>query len=116
MSAIPDFTETELWIVRTTVKERYGEEVELQLAEAELRLDPGSTTMTPCPTLYWAKRGAHFVISKIGESRFRCQFFYRVHHQYGTGRDVYTDLAECVTTLLQVQADDERRRGMDSDK
>lgn len=114
MSAIPDFNDTELWVVRTTVNERYGREIEVQQAEAELRLDPGSTTLTPCPTLYWAERGAHFVISKIGDSRYRAQFFYRVHQQYGTGRDFYTDLGECVTTLLQVQADDERKRGLDA--
>ena len=38
MSAIPDITETEEWIVKTTLKERYGHDVGLQYADAEIRL------------------------------------------------------------------------------
>jgi len=56
------------------------------------------------------ERGADFVICKVGESRYRCQFFYSDQEQFGTGRDVYDNLAECVTILLQVQADHEQTR------
>ncbi len=35
---IPDFTETELWVVRTTLKERYGKDIPIELAEAEIML------------------------------------------------------------------------------
>ncbi len=35
----------------------------------------------------------------------RCQFFYRRRQMYGTGIPEYDDLAECVVSLLQVQAD-----------
>jgi len=38
MSAIPDFTDSELWVVRTTLRERYGHDVEIQLADSELRV------------------------------------------------------------------------------
>lgn len=110
MAQIPDFTETELWIVRSTLKERYGREVELELAEAELRLSPEAQTLTPCPTVFWSERGAHFVICKLGDNHFRPQFYYRGYQQFGTGRDRYDNLAECVTTVLQVQADHERER------
>jgi len=116
MNAIPDFTETEMWTIRTTVNERYGKDVDLQLAEAELRLDLDSTTLTACPTVFWSERGASFVICKIGESKYRSQFFYRIREQYSTGRDFYTDLAECVTTLLQVQADHERDKELRNKK
>ncbi len=104
MATIPDFTDTELWSLRTVLKERYGKDVELQLADAELRLDPDSTTLTPCPTAFWSERGANFVIFKVGENRYRCQFFYSRREQFGTGREVYDNLAECATVLLQVQA------------
>jgi hypothetical protein len=40
MSSIADFTKSELWIVRTTLVERYGKEIELRLADTELRLNP----------------------------------------------------------------------------
>jgi hypothetical protein len=116
MDTVPDFTETELWTVRTTVDQRYGKNVELQLADAELRLDPGAPVLTTCPTIFWAERGANFVIFKVGESRYRCQFFYSGREQYGTGRETYDDLAECTTVLLQVQADHERDRALDRTK
>ncbi|MDA8361108.1 MAG: hypothetical protein M0Z44_03810 [Gammaproteobacteria bacterium] len=115
MKPIPDFTDTELWVARTTVRERYGQPVPVELADSELRLDPESTTLTVCPTLFWTERGTHFVIFKIDENRYKCQFFYSVKEQYGTGRDVYDDLGECVTHVLQLQADHERQRGLSAD-
>jgi len=45
----------------------------------------------------------------IGESRYRCQFFYSEAEQYGTGKDEYDSLDNCVLTPLQVQADHERQ-------
>ena len=54
---------------------------------------------------YWREDKAQFVIFKTGVQAYRNQFFYSVREQYGTGRDEYTDIGECVTTLLQVQAD-----------
>jgi hypothetical protein len=105
MSAIEDFTESELWIIRTTLVERYGKEIELQLADTELRLNPYSTELTACPAAYWQSDGCHFIICKTGATRYRSQFYYRVHEMFGTGIEEFDDLSECVVTLLQVQAD-----------
>lgn len=106
MSTIPDFNDSELWTVQTTLKERYGRDIEVQLAETEVRLSRHTTNMTPCPTLYWqVDDGCHFLVVKTGPERYRCQFFYRVHQMYGTGVEEYDNLTECVVTLLQVQAD-----------
>lgn len=106
MNSIPDFTESEIWIVRDTLAQRYGHEVSLDMGDAELRLDPHSSTLTPCPILFWQDdKGASFVLSKVGDRRYRGQFFYRVHQQFGTGIDEFDNLAECTVTLLQVQAD-----------
>lgn len=110
MNPIPDFTENEQQQIGQILFERYQRLVPWELAEAELQLDPGSEQTTICPTLYWTQRGAEFVVCKLGESRFRCQFFYSAQEQFGTGRDLYDDLSECVVTLLQVQADHERTR------
>ena len=110
MNQIPDFTETELWVIRTTLKERYGKDIEIQLGDAELRLSPEARTLTPCPTVFWSERGANFAIFKLRENRYRCQFFYRGYQQFGTGRDEYADMAECVSALLQVQSDHEREQ------
>ncbi|MCW8919556.1 MAG: hypothetical protein OQL08_12175 [Gammaproteobacteria bacterium] len=105
MSAIPEFSANELWIIQDTLKQRYRRDIEVELVEIEMRLNPHSTVLTPCPAAYWQEDGANFVIVKISEGHYRCQFFYRVHQQYGTGREEYTDLTECVVNLLQVQTD-----------
>lgn len=110
MNAIPDFTDTELWVARAAVNERYGKAVALELADSELRLDPESTALTLCPTLFWNERGANFVVFKIGDGHYRCQFFYSAREQYGTGRNAYDNIGECITHMLQLQADHERAR------
>jgi len=112
LSKIPDFTESDLALVRSILKERFGREIEIQLADAELRLDPGARSTTECPTIFWSEAGANFVVSKVGDSEFHNQFFYRNNEQYGTGRDRYDDLSDCVVTLLQVQSDHERDKGL----
>ena len=110
MSQIPEFTDTEMWILRSALKERYGREPELQFADAELRLDPIRPVLTSCPTVVWQGHGATFAISKAGEGRYRAQFFYSVREQYGTGITEFADIAECITTLLQTHADHHSKR------
>lgn len=105
MSEIAELAEGELWIIRTTLEERYGKVIELSLADTELRLSPHSTELALCPTAYWEHEDCHFVICKAGDKSYRCQFFYRNHEMYGTGIEEFDDLSECTVTLLQVQAD-----------
>jgi hypothetical protein len=102
---IADFSETELSVIRQTLAERFHKPVEVQLGDAEIRLDPSDRELTVVPVAFWSEGGANFAIFRAGDSDFRCQFFYRVHKQYGTGRDSYDDIGDCVVTLLQVQAD-----------
>jgi len=102
---IPDFTDTEFQLVNQILLERYGRLVPLQAADVELQLDPASDNLTTCPSLYWSELGAEFIVSKLADQRFRCQFFYSVDEQFGTGRDSYDNLGDCVTNVLQLQAD-----------
>jgi hypothetical protein len=106
---IPDFTDAEQKLVSASLFERYGKLVPLQLADSELQLDALSEELTLCPTLYWAGRGAQFVVCKVAADRYRCQFFYSETEQYGTGHGEYNSLGDCVVTLLQVQSDHERQ-------
>ena len=106
---VPDFTEPERELVVALLQERYGKTIPLELADSELRLDPARDDLTVCPTLYWSERGAHFVVCKVGQDRYRCQFFYADADQYGTGHDEYIDLRRCVLTLVRVQADHEKQ-------
>ena len=110
MPAIPDFNETERHLVASTVRERFGKEVEVLVADAEIRMHEGDRELTEVPILYWQERECHFVIFKIDDSRYRNQFFYSVKDQFGTGREEYDDLGDCVLTLLRVQADHEAMR------
>lgn len=105
--SVSNFTEVERELVAEILQQRYGKPVSPELADSELKLDPGSDQLTLCPTLYWRERGANFVVCKVARGRYRCQFFYADADQYGTGHDDYTDLAACVLTLLRVQADHE---------
>jgi hypothetical protein len=108
-TVVPDFSEAERSLVAELLHDRYKREVAPQLADSDLLLDPATEELTVCPTLYWSERGAHFVVWKVAQDRYRCQFFYADADQYGTGHVDYTDLRRCVLTLLRVQADHERQ-------
>jgi hypothetical protein len=99
------FTDAELWTLRETLRERYGHDVELQLGEAEMRLNRQARQLVTCPIAAWNDGDCTLLIAKAGMGDFRCEFFYRLHQHYGTGIDRFDNLAEGVVTLLQVQAD-----------
>ena len=107
MPQIPDINQTERWILETTLRERYAETVPFEEAEAELRLLPSDRELSLCPVMFWTRDNCHFVVFKTGDSRYRCQFYYRLYQQYGTGVHEYDDFTECVVSLLQAQADHE---------
>jgi len=107
--AIPDFTDSEVKLTSQTLFERYGRLVPLQTAEAEINLNPEGEDLTNCPVLYWEERGANFVVFKLAADRYRGQFFYSEATQYGTSKDSFDNLGDCVITLLQVQSDHERQ-------
>lgn len=48
MSNIPDFTESEQALIRTTLKERYGREAEFKLVDARIRQSTVSRTSIGC--------------------------------------------------------------------
>ena len=110
MPEIPDFTQSELWVMDTTLRERYGANKEVQLADGEVRLRPSDRTLSVCPMLYWEDGGCHFVILKTGERRYRSQFYYEGWKHYATGVREYDDITTCAVATLQAQADQEARR------
>ena len=107
---IPEFTDSELHNIREMLVQRYQKEVEIQLADCELMLGKADTETVSCPTVFWYERGANFVVFKVGMFRFRSQFFYTPHEQYGTGIEEFNELDQCVAALLQTQSDHERER------
>lgn len=115
MSSIPDFTEVEIKTVKDTLKERFNEEIEPGIVDVDLRIYPDDRELTECPALYWEHAECHFILAKTGDSEFFSQFFYGNREQFGTGRDRYDDLYNCIVTLLQVQADHVRDRNIKKD-
>ncbi len=53
MAEIPDITESERWMVQTTLRERYGREMEVKMADAEIRLHASDRELTSCPVMFW---------------------------------------------------------------
>ena len=102
---IPDFTDNELWVVRNALKERYGKEVEPQLADTEVMLSAENPGLACCPMLFWSAKGANFAVVKLGAPRFRAYFYYHPEHQLGTGIDSHDNIGDCVVSVLQVEAD-----------
>lgn len=106
---IADFNDTELWGIQSTLKERYGEEIPVELGDSEIRMSPADRELTEVPVAFWQGRGSNFVIFKVGDRKYRGQFYYRGYQQYGTGKPEYDDITSCTVELLQVQADHEAR-------
>lgn len=110
MSEIPDFTHSELWVIETTLRERYGAKQELQLADGEIRLRPSDRELSVCPMVVWEHADCHFVVLKSAQRRYRSQFFYEGWRQYSTGVREYDDITTCVVATPQSQADQEATR------
>jgi len=110
MSKIPEFTENEIKIVNDTLQERYGKPVDTQLADIELRIYPDDRELTECPAIYWESDTCHFIIAKTGKQQFFSQFFYGNREQFGTGKQFYDDVFDCLVTTLRVQADHELQK------
>jgi len=113
---ISEFTDSEWQLANQILLERYSRLVPLQTVEVELQLDPAAAQPTACPALYWNELGAEFIVAKVGDQRFRCQFFYSADEQFGTGKDVYDNLGDCMTTLLRLQADHQSTRAAGLDE
>lgn len=106
---IPDFTDTERWVVQSTLKERYGKDIALQFAEAETpAADSGELAW--CPTVFWHANGASFAVIKIGPKSYRPIFYYHPETQLGTGTDAYDEIGDAVIGVLQVEADHMRKQ------
>lgn len=68
MPVVADLTDTEQWIMRVTLRERYGCDLEIQLADAESRLAASDRTLTTCPVFSWQTDETTAVISSSSRS------------------------------------------------
>jgi len=116
VTTISDFSDAEMWTINSTLRERYQEKIELEQVETEMRLNPYSIEPVTCPAIFWERDKCHFIICKTGDRLYRCQFYYRLYQMYGTGVEEYDDLSECIVSLLQVQADQNRQEEMEANE
>lgn len=104
---IKPFTARERNLISQTLLERFGHAVPLQAVDAELQLNLLKEEFAMCPSVMWKENGAHFIVFKTGDERFRCLFYYNEATQFATGQDEYDNLGDCVVSLLQVHTDQE---------
>ena len=110
MNDIPAFNPAERRAVEAAMIYRYGQLVDLQEAEVEVRLTPGSDALTTVPGIYWNERNVQFVVCKLPEQRYRSYFFYTEDQQYRIGEQDYDVIEDCVRNLLQLQVDHDAKR------
>ena len=111
MNKVEDFTDHELSVVQHVIDGRWSEEkVEPQLADVE-GVAPGEHgEPIMMPAVIWVVADCTYVIVKSGEKSFAAQFFFEVNKQYRVGEGGFSDLYTCATSLLQMQADYQRKR------
>ena len=111
MADIASFSDAEMHLVHAALRERFGQQMEVQEVETEIRLHPADRELTVCPALYWETEGrCRFVVSKTGNNKFRSMFFWSVKDRFASGKEEYDNLGDCVVTTLKMQEEAERSR------
>lgn len=65
MTKIPVFTDDKTKIVQKSIDGRYGKEIELRLANAEIPTDPSAHDPIKIPALFGTGRGMRFVTTAL---------------------------------------------------
>ena len=86
----PDFTKDEVILITATLRERYGHDIEVEQAYAEIRLSPAIPKITECLIVYWELDKCHFLIARADKHHFICHFYYRLYQTYGTEKNATT--------------------------
>ncbi len=108
MATVADFSASETGTIETALKQRWpGQELDIQLAEVEIRMHPDDRELSEIPAIFWQVGEAKFVICQIGDHSYRSQFYCRGYQQHGAGKSEFNDISDCLVTLLQMHADKE---------
>jgi hypothetical protein len=113
-ASFPGFSVSDLALAHACLKERFGRDIEVQEVETEVRLSPGDRELVLCPALYWKEDGCAFVLSRTGLAAYQAMFFYSVKDRFGTGKEEYDHLGDCLITLLKVQEDAHAKRAAEA--
>ena len=104
MEPIADFDSDEMAIIQTVVDTRYRCPIPLNLADVEVQLEPSNPARQNCAAVHWLENDANFIVIKTGNERYRGQFFYSPSEIFPAERDEYKQPAECIHSLLKIEA------------
>jgi hypothetical protein len=111
---IYDFTETELRVVATALKERNKEDVEMQIKQINKKINKkinkDNNEKVHCPVIFWRHQGASLSVSKMVEMRFSPRYFSTPGEQFRCTEDKYAEAGDCVFAGLMMQGEHETRK------
>ncbi len=116
MSVIAEINDSEIKTVKTRLNERWNKNtIDLQQVIVEAKLNQSDNELSECAALYWEHSDCHFIIIKTGENQYLHQYYYGNSEQFTTGTNKYTEIGDCVLSVLRLQADHERERSQKKD-
>jgi hypothetical protein len=110
---IYDFTESELRVVATALKERNNEDVEMQIKQINNKINKinkDNNEKVDCSVIFWRHQGASLNVSKMVEMRFSPRYFYTPGEQFRCTEDKYAEAGDCVFAGLMMQGEHETRK------
>ena len=106
---IYDFTESELRVVATALKERNNEDVEMQIKQIN-KINKDNNEKVDCSVIFWRHQGASLNVSKMVEMRFSPRYLYTPGEQFRCTEDKYAEAGDCVFAGLMMQGEHETRK------
>ncbi len=100
-----DYTEQEFQSVQQVLNARYKVQIEIHMADCEVQLDKEDEKLVERPALFWSALDCNFVVIKMAAGEFQGFFFYQPDEHFSNAQQTYSDPVNCVTALLQYQAD-----------
>ncbi|WP_148103032.1 hypothetical protein [Sulfuriflexus mobilis] len=82
---IPDFTDSQIWTVESTLAARFKKKIETQIIDSENRLHPHDRELPPVTGLYCEANDGHFVIFQTDRSNTAASFLPHspaIRHRY----------------------------------
>lgn len=100
-----NFTQSEIDATKKLVDERWKDKnITVHLADIDYTKEEEETVQA-YPALVWEDKNTTFIVLKMGMLTYKSFFYYLKNKRYDTGILEYNDLQECVTSLMQSQAD-----------
>jgi hypothetical protein len=114
--SVSGYTEEQYSSAQAIVDKRYGEHIELLLADSDGPIDVDSGEASSCPALFWTARECNFIVLRTDEEVFLARYFYNPNEQFSTLQEHFNTIEDCVLGVLQAQSDHERELSEESDE